>query len=108
MTTFEGYPKGMFPLDLTYEANEYDTFAELKAEAEQASNSLNLPLSWIFDDPKWCEDGEEPAFTLVFLMPRKDGNTWGMSTTNFDRAEVQAWLDTWLRGEINTWFGWSQ
>lgn len=99
-----GCPEGMYPLDSTYDANDYDTFEGLRAAAERASDALNLPLSWFFDDGEF--DGAGPSFTLTFLMPRKYGQTWSMRTRTFDYPTVQAWLDTWLRGEVNRWFGW--
>lgn len=101
----KGCPEGMYPLDSSFEANVYDTFEELRSAAENASDILNLPLSWFFDEG---EDGDYgPSFTIVFLMPRKYGQTWSMRTHSFDRPTVQAWLDTWLRGEIDRWFGWA-
>lgn len=100
-----GCPEGMYPLESTYEPGDYDTFEELRADAEAASDVLNLPLSWFFDDGEY--DPEGPSFTLVFLMPRKYGQTWSMRTRSFDRETVQKWLDTWLRGQINNWFGWA-
>ncbi|WP_341935322.1 hypothetical protein MRBLWO14_000967 [Microbacterium sp. LWO14-1.2] len=104
--TDQGCPEGMYPLDSTYEANDFGTFEQLQSEAEAASNSLNLPLSWFFDDGEYDEEG--PSFTLVSLMPRKHGSTWSMRTRSFDRDTVQAWLDTWMRGEIDRWFGWGE
>lgn len=106
--SLEGCPEGMYPLDTYYDANEYATFEELRADSEAASSVLNLPLSWYFNEVKeeWDEDDWEPSFTLVFHMPRKNAN-WSNTTKSFDRAEVQEWLDTWLRGEINKWFGWT-
>jgi|GEM_PF-2681554 len=101
-------PEGMYPPDLDYD-EEYDAFADLRAAAEGLSNCLNLPIAWHFDGPdvEYAEPDDEPEFALVFLMPRK-GKTLAMWTGDFDRAEVQAWLDTWLRGEINKWFGWTE
>ncbi|PRB01769.1 hypothetical protein [Microbacterium sp. MYb64] len=101
----DGCPEGMYPLDSTYPAEAHATFEALRENAESASDSLNLPLSWFFDDGEYDDEG--PSFTLVFLMPRKHGSRWSMRTRSFDRGVVQAWLDTWLRGEINRWFGWS-
>jgi len=92
----------MYPLDVDYAPNEFDTFAALRESAEAASNALNLPLSW------WFGDSDEPGFTLVFVMPRKGNRAWSMTTLTYDRDEVQAWLDTWLRGEISEWFGWEE
>lgn len=109
--TIEGCPEGMYPLDLDYEPEVCDTFESLREGAERASNILNLPLSWYFSGHENDEDADEdekPSFTLVFVMPRKSNRTWGVRTYNFDHAEVQAWLDTWVRGEINTWFGWTE
>lgn len=101
--TYDGCPEGMYPMDLTYEPEEYETFQELTEDAERASNILNLPISWWFQED--TED-EERRFTLVFIMPRKQNSTWGMTTTYFDRVEVQAWLDTWIPAQMAEWFGW--
>jgi hypothetical protein len=103
-------PEGMYPLDSHHDTNRCADFAELKDWAERQSDALNLPLSWyIYDEDSegWEDDAEPRNFTLVFHMPRKHSN-WSLTTAVFNRAEVQEWLDTWLRGEINTWFGWTE
>ncbi len=105
--TYEGCPEGMYPLDVHHETNYCDDFRELRAWAEAASDILNLPLSWYFADPDPEYDQNLPTFALVFHMPRKNSN-WSVTTSKFDREEVQAWLDTWVRGEITKWFGWQE
>ncbi len=105
MSDYEGCPEGMYPLDVYYDTTVYDTFEELRIAAEESSDILNLPLSWYFNeaDP---ENGEPRAgFQLVFHMPRKGAN-WSMTTYDFDREIVQEWLDSWVRIQINKWFGW--
>lgn len=101
-----GCPDGMYPLDVYYETNEFDTFEELKDNAERGSNVLNVPLSWYFT-PDEDDDGEQAKrFTLVFAMPRKDLRTWSVSTTQFDRPVVEQWLKEWIPTQFAEWFGW--
>lgn len=102
----EGNVQGMYPLD-DDEVEEFDTFAELREVAEAASDSLNLPLTWHFQSEKqsWDDDHWQPSFTLMFLTPRRR-SSWAVRCAQFDTAEVLAWIDSWLRGEINKWFGW--
>lgn len=106
----------MYPMDQTYPAEGHDSFEELRVDAEAASDCLNFPISWtLYDESsedwgKYVEPGEtdKKEFNLTFLMGRKHGATWGMSTSNFDRAVVQAWLDTFIKGEVMKWYGWSE
>ena len=101
-------------MDVDYESEEFDSFAEMREAAEKSSDSLNFPIGWtIYDeqDEDWnvyVTPGvtETPSFELIFLLPRKWGKTWGMRTATFDRAEVQQWLDTFVRGEVMRWYGW--
>lgn len=106
MSEHEGCPDGMYPLDVYYDDSPCKDFAELKIQAESTSDVLNLPLSWYFSDPE-DEDDSRSEFSLVMVMPRKQLRTWSMRTKVFDRDEVQQWLDTWVRQEINEWFGWA-
>lgn len=104
----------MYPMDSDYQHEPYDTFAELREHAEQASNRLNFPISWtLYDESdedwgKYLEPGEQDTreFHLTFLMPRKYGKTWAVTTKNFDPAEVREWLDTFIKGEVMKWYGW--
>ena len=100
-------PKGMYAVDSCFEPNWEATFGELRATAEALSDSLNLPIAWFFDDQRdefSCKDWQ-PTFELVFFMPRKMQTT-SFITANFDRETVQNWLDTWLKSQIDHWFGW--
>lgn len=103
MTTLAGCPEGMYPMDSTFPVNQEDSFKDLRAWAESVSDALNLPLSWYFDDEDtW-------RFTLYVYMPRKNKVCSVSCPFTVDsRAEIQEWLNTWLRGEINTWFGWDE
>jgi hypothetical protein len=104
-------PDGMYPMDFTYEPEECYDFAELKVEAEGKSDFLNLPIAWAFNclyDEGVDVVTERECFDLVFLMPRKYGQTWGLRTFKYDRTEVLGWLDTWLREQVNEWYGWSE
>jgi len=87
----------MYPLvDGPTYSEIYDSFAELRTAAEKMIGSLNFPLSWWLDDD---------SFDLCIFMPRKSRTTvW--STANFDRAEVQEWLDSFVRAEVAKWYGW--
>lgn len=104
----------MYPMDSDY-TTKHETFAELREAAENASDVLNYPICWFFHDEtsedfgKWLEPGEvdRPEFTLTFMMPRKSGRTWSITTHDFDHDEVQAWLDTFIKGEVLKWYGWS-
>lgn len=98
----------MYLMDTTYEAEEFDTFAQLRQKAEAASDVLNFPICWYLyhEGVAGWHPSEGREFTLVFLMPRKYGTTWGVTTRNFDPQEVQEWLDTFIRGEVMKWYGW--
>lgn len=100
-------PPGMYPFDSNWR-EECATFAELRAQAESWSNDLNLPISWtIFDELVNDDNDDFKMFELVFIKPRKGGDTWSLCTSSFDRAEVQAWLDAWIPTQIGKWFGWA-
>jgi len=105
----------MYPMEGDYET-EYDSFAELKEHAEKASDVLNYPISWFMydeQDEDWGEylapgEDDKKQFTLTFLMPRKNGQAWSVTTTNFDRTEVQSWLDSFIKAEVLRWYGWQR
>lgn len=102
-------PEGMYPMESEY-VTDCETFAALREHAEQASDSLNFPIGWTLYDEStedWGAFGDEErrSFELVFLMPRKYGKTWSIRTAVFDRPEVEAWLSTWLRGQVDRWYG---
>lgn len=108
-------PSGMYPMDGDY-LEEFARFADLRTVAEGASDILNFPISWtLYDetDDDWGRyvpegDSDRREFTLTFLLPRKHGRTWALRTREFDRAEVQGWLNTWLRVEVNRWYGFDE
>lgn len=106
MTGMKGCPEGMYPLDLTYPAEYvFDTLEGFTAEAERASNILNVPLSWWFDDN---EHGD--GLTLIFAMPRKNLSTWAIKLRSVGdrRDEVEAWLRDFTKKEMTVWFGWEE
>lgn len=104
----------MYPLldNPTYEES-FESFQELKEHCEQTFNGLNFPLSWdIYDEASedwgkpWSE-GETKEFSILNFMPRKAASAkW--STGNFDRAEVQNWLDTFIKANVMAWYGWAE
>jgi hypothetical protein len=104
----------MYPLldNPTYEET-FETFQELKEHCESTFNGLNFPLSWVLYDEAsedwgkpWGE-GETKEFSILNFMPRK-GRSSKWTTYNFDRAEVQEWLDTFVKANILAWYGWSE
>jgi hypothetical protein len=101
----------MYPMSVDYPESIHDNFADFKAEAEAASDCLNFPISWTFRDSDDEDMFDDPFFfELVFLLPRKYGKTWSirLEGDNFDREEIQTWIDTWLKGEVMHWYGWDK
>lgn len=90
--------------------DEYESFQELKEHCEATFDSLNFPLSWhIYDGAsegwgKWSTD-ESREFSILNFMARK-GQTAQWSTSNFSRAEVEEWLDTFVKVKVMAWYGW--
>lgn len=107
-----GCPRGMFPVDPLHGFDDFDTFHDLRLFAETwfTGDSHNMPLSWFIGNDYTGEGGTRYAFELVFLMPRMldDGReaTFGLRTFDYQEAEVQQWLDTWVRTQIMSRFGW--
>lgn len=94
-----GCPEGMYAMgteEINY-LNEARDLAELKDMVEPMLGALNFVIGWWFDD--------DDEFTVTIYMPRKM-KTWGVCTMNFDRQEVQEWLDTTVRAEVEEWYGW--
>ena len=104
MSTPEMYPLTDSP---TY-TEQFDTFAELRAAFEALSDGLNFPVSWFIFDPEsedW--DGSYLEFSLCIFMPRKSKTTTWTTHGVFDRAEVQTWLDSYVKGRVLEWYGWA-
>lgn len=106
-----GCPEGMYPTgteEVTY-LNEAENLAELREMVEPMLGPLNFPIGWWFseplDNPDWDDEVDERHFQITVWMPRKM-KTWGVRTMNFDRQEVQEWLDTTVRAEVEEWYGW--
>lgn len=92
------YPTGTE--EVTFPSEERDLTA-LREAVEPMLGPLNTPLGWWFSGPD-----EDPGFELVIWMPRKM-KTWSVRITEFDRTEVEEWLDTTIRSAVEAWFGWS-
>lgn len=95
----QGCPEGMYPTgtkEITY-LSEAKDLAELKDMVEPMLGVLNFVIGWWFDD----DDG----FTVTMYMPRKM-ETWGVNIKHPNRSEVQGWLDTTVRAEVEEWYGW--
>jgi hypothetical protein len=106
----------MYPLvDNPKYTETYENFQELKEHCEATFGGLNFPLSWyIYDEQdedwgKYLEPGElaQKEFSILNFMPRK-GASAQWTTYNFDRAEVQNWLDTFVKAKVMEWYGWTE
>ncbi|WP_454199542.1 hypothetical protein [Nocardia sp. Marseille-Q1738] len=97
--TAEMYPLTDYP---TYE-EEFDSFSEIRAQVEDLDEGMNFVLSWFIYD----ERDESPEFSLLIFMPRISKTTQ-FSTNTFDRGEVEAWLNGYVRQRTMRWFGWEQ
>lgn len=98
----------MYPLvDYPKYRTSYDDFATLREAAEGLIEGFNFPLSWLFldeQDEDW-EDGDERAFYITWVMPRRtEFTTW--TTNKFDRSEVEEWLNGYIRERVDRWYGW--
>ena len=101
----EGCPAGMYPTGtehITYQ-NEAKGLAELREMVEDTLGPLNFPLGWWFSD----SEADERHFVIVIWMPRKM-QTWSVRIAEFDRTEVQRWLDTTIKESVNDWYGWHE
>ncbi|WP_280475481.1 hypothetical protein [Nocardia asiatica] len=104
----EMYPLTDYP---TYE-EEFGSFAEIREQVEDLDEGMNFILSWfIYDEHaedfrKYARD-EAPSFSLLVFMPRLSKTTQ-FSTEAFDRGEVDAWLNGYVRQRTMRWFGWEQ
>ncbi|MGV9666959.1 hypothetical protein [Nocardia niigatensis] len=82
------------------------TFDELRRFVDRLPESLNFVVSWRFrtegDD---YYDGVSKFSVLVF-MARTSAMTQ-YTTTEFDRAEVEAWLAGPIRERTMRWYGWN-
>lgn len=100
-----GCPEGMYPMDSKYE-NEVDSLEELIEQAEQGSDVLNFPISWYVT---LNEDEDEPnKFEVVFLMPRKYGDTWSLYTHEFDPDAAVEWVKVFTYKAAGDWYGWEE
>lgn len=105
----------MFPLvENAHYTEAFDTFAELRENAEGTSEGLNQIQSWFIYDEldedwgKWNDlnEGEPREFSLCICMPRKSQFTvW--TTHTFERGEVEAWLESYVKPRVLRWYGWT-
>jgi hypothetical protein len=100
----------MFPLvENPHYTDYFETFDELRDNAENMLGVLNFPLSWwIYDQHSEYWDSEEdptPNFELCVVMPRKSSFTiW--NTNVFNRNVVEEWLNTFVKQNVMEWYGW--
>ena len=102
----KGCPEGMYPTGtekVTFPGTARD-FADLRGQVEPMLGPLNVPIGWWFNDEA---EGEGHGFEFVVWMPRKM-KTWSVRITDFDRNEVQRWLDTTVHTAVMEWFGWKR
>lgn len=100
----------MYPLvdNPTYET-EYEDFTELREQIEGTSEGLNLIESWyIFDESsKYWDEDEVKGFELILFMPRKS-QTGLFRTSVFERADVEEWINGYVKERTLRWFGWGE
>lgn len=103
----KGCPDGMYPTgteEITYQ-NEACDLNDLREQVEPMLGTLNVPIGWWFNDPDLDPDVDERYFEIVLWMPRKM-KTWSVRVTDFNRDEVQGWLDDTIKAAVMHWFGW--
>jgi hypothetical protein len=102
----------MFPLvENPQHVEHFDSFAELRAAAEDLAIGLNQIQSWFFHDENedgWGEtfDGtpDSRQFALCICMPRKTAFTiW--TTDEYDRNAVETWIRDWVFSHLRRWYG---
>jgi len=112
MTSNAGCPEGMYATgteEVTFPGTARD-FADLRGQVEPMLGPLNVPIGWWFSDPEgdnFDPEVDERHFEFVVWMPRKM-KTWSVRITEFDRNEVQRWLDTTVHTAVMEWFGWKR
>jgi len=96
-----------------YPLTDYPTFEEkfrdfdaLRSTVEKQVEGLNMIQSWLFTDPEDGEEGEPVTFYLGIFLPRLTKYTQ-FEAAVFSRADVEQWLQTYVRPRIDRWYGWT-
>lgn len=101
----------MYPLtDHPDYSETFEHFNDTRTQLEDLPEGLNFIVSWfIYDehDPDFrkYDPTEQPEFQVLVFLPRKTKTTV-FRTNQFDRTQVEAWLNGPVRERTMRWYGW--
>lgn len=104
-------PEGMHEIKVDLRGGqEFSDLEEFSKAADEAAGPLNFVVNWSIYDEENSEWGkvyevDQKWFEIVFVMPRRNMQTWSMRLVEFDRAEVMKWFGPWLGQQVEKWYG---
>ncbi|MFG1977054.1 hypothetical protein ACGFJC_47645 [Nonomuraea fuscirosea] len=95
-------PQDSRPCPYTRDEQEFESWAELRDNADQYDDALNVVIWWDWYLPD--DDSPSDRLTLYVAMPNAERvYPWSAPVTRDQEPEIRAWLQRRLRRLVDYW-----